>query len=56
MTDIRLTSRGKILFGLFIAVLAFVTFWALLDAATPAECKVFAAEMSEGCKILIYEH
>lgn len=35
MKDIRLTRRGKVL--LAVAILA--TFWALLNAVTPDECK-----------------
>ena len=56
MKDIRLTRRAKIITAIIITALALVTIWALLDLTTPAECKVSAAEMSEGCKILIYEH
>lgn len=50
MNSIRLTRRGKIV--LAIAILA--TFWALINAITPDECKVDAAEMSAQCKSLVF--
>jgi hypothetical protein len=55
MQDIRLTTRGKIVFGTFLAALSIATYWMLLDIVTPAECKVPAAQMSEGCASLVYE-
>lgn len=55
MQDIRLTRRGKIVFGIFIAALGLATYWMLMDIVTPAECKVPAAEMSEGCRMTVYE-
>lgn len=50
MSDIRLTRRGKVV--LAIAILA--TFWALMNAVTPDECKVDAADMSAQCKALVF--
>jgi hypothetical protein len=55
MSSIRLTRRGKIVFGLFIGVLTLATCWMILDIITPAECKVPAAEMSAGCQKTIYK-
>jgi hypothetical protein len=55
MNDIRLTRRGKIVFGIFIAALSLATYWMLLDIVTPAECKVAFEQMSEGCRATIYE-
>jgi hypothetical protein len=53
--DIRLTTRGKIVFGVFIAALGLATYWMLLDIVTPNECKVPKAQMSAACEMLVYE-
>lgn len=53
--DIRLTQRGKVVFGLFVAALGLATYWMLLDIATPSECKVPKAQMSAACEMLVYE-
>jgi hypothetical protein len=53
--DIRLTTRGKVVFGVFIAALSLATYWMLLDIVTPSECKVSNAQMSAACQTLIYE-
>ena len=50
MSSIRLTTRGKIV----LAVAIIATFWALISAVTPDECKVDAAEMSAQCKSLVF--
>lgn len=50
MTSIRLTRRGKVVLAL--AIIA--TFWALVSAVTPDECKVATKEMSSACKSLVY--
>lgn len=50
-----LTRRGKIVFGAFLVLLSAATVWMIFDIATPSECKVPAAEMSEACLVLIYE-
>lgn len=50
MNSIRLTTRGKIV--LAVAILA--TFWALISAVTPDECKVDASQMSAQCKALVF--
>lgn len=55
MQDIRLTRRGKIVFGTFIAALGLATYWMLLDIVTPDECKVPVDQMSNGCVMTIYE-
>jgi hypothetical protein len=55
MNDIRLTTRGKVVFGAFIAALSVATFWMLLDIVTPEECKVSRSEMSAACEMLIYD-
>lgn len=55
MQDIRLTKRGKVVFGIFLAVLGFATYWMLLDIVTPAECKVPMDQMSQGCLMTVYE-
>lgn len=55
MQDIRLTRRGKIVFGIFLAALGLATYWMLLDIVTPAECKVPVDQMSNGCIMTIYE-
>lgn len=55
MQDIRLTRRGKIVFGIFLATLGLATYWMLLDIVTPAECKVPMEQMSAGCIATIYE-
>ena len=53
--DIRLTRRGKIVFGIFLAALSLATYWMLMDIATPSDCKVPKSQMSEACQMLIYE-
>lgn len=53
--DIRLTRRGKIVFGIFIAALSLATYWMLMDIVTPEECKVPRAQMSAGCVQTIYK-
>lgn len=53
--DIRLTTRGKIVFGVIIAALGIATYGMLLDIVTPSECKVPRAEMSAACEMLVYE-
>lgn len=53
--DIRLTRRGKVVFGIFLAALGIATYWMLLDIVTPSECKVPKAQMSAGCEMLVYE-
>lgn len=55
MQDIRLTTRGKVVFGIFLAALSIATYWMLLDIVTPDNCKVPAAQMSEACAMLVYE-
>jgi len=55
MQDIRLTRRGKIVFGIFLATLGLATYWMLMDIVTPAECKVPVEQMSNGCMMVIYE-
>lgn len=51
MNTIRLTTRGKIVLAVAIAA----TFWALITAVTPDECKVSVENMSQGCISLVYE-
>ena len=53
--DIRLTRRGKIVFGIFIAALSIATYWMLHDIVTPSECKVPRDQMSAACHSLIFE-
>lgn len=50
MNSIRLTTRGKIV----LAAAIVATFWALLAATTPDECKVATEDMSRGCISLVY--
>lgn len=54
MDTVRLTTRGKVVVGIAIAVAAIAVVGMLLDAATPAECKVAVDAMTDGCKALIY--
>lgn len=56
MQDIRLTKRGKVVFGIFLAALGLATYWMLLDIVTPNECKVPRDQMSAGCVMTIYEN
>jgi galactitol-specific phosphotransferase system IIC component len=51
---IRLTRRGRIVRAILITVLALAVFSWVDGKITPAECKVPASEMSQGCKDLIY--
>lgn len=55
MNDIRLTTRGKIVFGVLAATLGIAIYGMLLDLVTPSECKVSRAEMSAACEMLVYE-
>jgi hypothetical protein len=50
MTGTRITTRGKFVIGIIVAIIAI----ALLAATTPDECNVDVSEMSAACKSLIY--
>lgn len=50
MTGIRLTTRGKIVIGIIVTLIAL----ALLSATTPNECNVDVSEMSTACKSLLF--
>jgi lysophospholipid acyltransferase (LPLAT)-like uncharacterized protein len=55
MNEIRLTTRGKVLLGIAVALVAYVLASAALGAVTPDECKVPTEQMSQGCIALIYK-
>jgi hypothetical protein len=55
MNEIRLTTRGKVLLGITVALVAYVLASAALGAVTPDECKVSTDQMSQGCIALIYK-
>lgn len=51
---IRLTRRGRIVRAILVTVLALAVFNWVDAKMTPAECKVPASQMSQGCKDLLY--
>lgn len=53
MKDIRLTTRGKIVFGLLLLVGLVLFYWAASTVLTPEDCRVSVEEMSQACKSLL---
>lgn len=51
---IRLTRRGRIVRTIIITVLVLMALNWVENKTTPAECKVPATQMSQGCKDLLY--
>jgi len=53
MKDIRLTTRGKIVVGILIAVALTFFYWKASEIITPQECQVPIVQMSDSCKALL---
>jgi len=49
-TKLRLTSRGKFVVLMLILITLAASLAVVIDATTPAECKVPFEQMSERCK------
>ena len=55
MTDIRFTTRGKIVLAVLAVLAGYLVASAALSAVTPDELQVPTDQMTQGCITLIYE-